>query len=249
MAKSGSWSGVLHTWDQTLGCHYHVHCVIPGGAIAADGKRWIPARANFLFSVRALSTVFRAKFLDHLAAAHRNKKLVFLGSTASLVQAKPFNQLISVVREKNWVVYAKRPFASPDTVLAYLGRYTHRTAISNHWIVAVDEETISFSYRDRKDAGQKKLMTLGGEEFLRRFLLHVLPPGVMRTRHFGFLANRSKATQLQRCRKAMNAPPPEPVAPSPGFSEWVEKNRRCPRCGVGTLVPVRALAPIPPDTS
>ena len=241
--------GVLHTWDQILGSHYHIHCVIPGGALSLDGTRWIAARSNFLFSVRALSIVFRAKFLDRLAAAHRSGKLIFAGTIAALAQAEPFHRLLSTVRNKKWVVYAKRPFASPETVLAYLGRYTHRTAIANHRIVAVHEETVTFSYRDRKDSGQQKLMTLAGEEFLRRFLLHVLPPRVMRIRHFGFLANRSKAAQLQQCRKLINAPPPAPAALSPGFIEWIESSRRCPRCGVGTLVPVRSLPPIPLDSS
>lgn len=241
--------GVLHTWDQTLGSHYHIHCLIPGGALSFDGSRWIAARSNFLFHVCALSIVFRAKFLDFLAAAHDRGKLVFHGSTAPLAAPGPFRQLLSTVRKKKWVVYAKKPFGSPETVLAYLGRYTHRTAIANHRILAVEQGRISFSYRDRKDSGQQKTMTLVSNEFIRRFLLHVLPSGLMRIRHFGFLANRSKALNLAQCRKALHAPPPEPDAPSPEFLSWAEGRKRCPHCGTGTLIPVRTLAPIPWNSS
>jgi hypothetical protein len=241
--------GVLHTWDQTLGSHYHIHCLIPGGALSFDRLRWIAARSNFLFHVRALSIVFRAKFLDFLAAAHAGGKLVFHGSTAPLAKSGPFRQLLSTVRKKKWVVYAKRPFASPEILLAYLGRYTHRTAISNHRILAVEQGNVTFSYRDRKDASQQKTMTLDAGEFIRRFLLHVLPSGLMRIRHFGFLANRSKADQLASCRQALQAPLPRPATQSPEFLAWVENRKRCPTCKTGILIPVRPLAPVPWNSS
>jgi hypothetical protein len=241
--------GVLHTWDQTLGSHYHIHCLIPGGALRFDGSRWIAARSNFLFHVRALSIVFRAKFLDFLTAAHGCGKPVFHRNTTPLAQSGPFRQLLSTVGKKKWVVYAKRPFASPEIVLAYLGRYTHRTAISNHRILAADQGRVTFSYRDRKDPSQQKTMTLDGSEFIRRFLLHVMPSGLMRIRHFGFLANRAKADQLFLCRKALHASPPEPAAPSPAFLAWIENCKRCPTCRTGTLIPVRRFAPVPWNSS
>ena len=242
--------GVLHTWDQTLGSHYHIHCVIPGGALHNDGPRWIAARTNFLFSVPALRIVFRAKFLDFLAAAHRTGKLVFHGASTPLIQASTFAQRLAKLRKKKWVVYAKRPFASPECVLAYLGRYTHRTAISNSRILDVADGRVSFSYRDRKNASASKTMTLDAGEFIRRFLLHVLPAGVMRIRHFGFLANRSKARLLALCRAALHASSPGPSLPSsPRLLAWIANARRCPICQSGTLIPVRTLAPIPWNTS
>ena len=240
---------VLHTWDQTLGSHYHLHCLIPGSALSPDGSRWIAARSNFLFSVPALRIVFRAKFLDFLATAHQKGKLTFPGRTAPLANLARFKRLLSAVRKKKWVVYAKKPFASPETVLAYLGRYTHRTAISNHRILAVDQEHVTFSYKDRKDSSQQKTMRLDAGEFIRRFLLHVLPSGLMRIRHFGFLANRAKARQLALCRQALQVPPPEPATPSPDFLAWVESRRRCPTCRTGTLIPMRTLAPVPWNSS
>jgi hypothetical protein len=240
--------GVLHTWDQTLGSHYHIHCVVPAGALAANG-RWIAARANFLFSVPALRSVFRAKFLDFLGAAYAANRLVFPSTAAALASEQRFDALPAVVRKKKAVVYAKRPFASPECVLAYLGRYTHRTAISNSRILDVSEGEVSFTYRDRKDASVSKTMTLDAAEFIRRFLLHVLPPGVMRIRHFGFLANRAKRELLPLCRAALVAPVPAPTEPSPELKVWVANARRCPTCQAGTLVAVRTIAPVPWDSS
>lgn len=241
---------VLHTWDQTLGSHYHLHCVIPGGAISFDGLRWTKARSNFLFHVRALKIVYRAKLLGLLAKAYSGATLDFPGHSAPWAAPEAFGRLIAQVRKKKWVVYAKKPFASPETVLAYLGRYTHRTAISNSRILTVDTQRVTFSYRDRKDANRKKTMTLDGAEFIRRFLLHVLPSGLMRIRYFGFLANRAKATRLARCREILSVPPPQPVTtPSLTFMAWVESRTRCPSCGAGTLIPVRMLPPIPWNSS
>ena len=187
---------VLHSWDQTLRDHFHLHCLIPGGALSFDGRRWIRARSNFLFHVKALSVVFRAKFLDHLTTAYANDKLGFPGRAAAFAPVPQFQQLLAAVRKKKWVVYAKRPFSSPETVLEYLGRYTHRVAISNHRILSVKDNRVVFLYRDRKDSSRQKTMTLDAGEFIRRFLLHVLPCGLMRIRHFGFLANRCKTAQL-----------------------------------------------------
>ena len=233
---------VLHTWDQTLRDHFHLHCLIPGGALSSDGERWIAARSNFLFHVRALGVVFRAKFLDHLTAAYGKDQLHFPGRAAAFAQAPQFRKLLASVRKKNWVVYAKRPFSSPETVLDYLGRYTHRIAISNHRILSVKDNRVVFLYRDRKDSSRQTTMTLDAGEFIRRFLLHVLPSGLMRIRHFGFLANRCKAAQLERCRKILKVPPPAPPELSDSFRSWIADRKRCHQCGHGTLIPIRTLA-------
>ena len=169
---------VLHTWDQTLKDHFHLHCLVPAGALSLDQSRWIATRKNFLFPNKALSRVFRGKFLDLLGQTRHRGKLPAIYSNIS--------------HRKDWVVYAKKPFGSPQTVLDYLGRYTHRVALSNDRILAVDQGQVTLSYRDRKDGDRKKTLTLDAQEFIRRFLLHVLPEGFMRIRHFGFLANRPK---------------------------------------------------------
>src|SRR6266853_1060458 len=230
---------VLHTWEQTLRDHLHLHCLIPGGALSFDGRRWIGARSNFLFHVKALSMVFRAKFLDHLTTAYSKDQLGFPGRAAAFAQAPQFQKLVSPVRKKKWVVYAKRPFSSPETVLEYLGRYTHRVAISNHRILSVKDNRVAFLYRDRKDYSRQKTMTLDAGEFIRRFLLHVLPSGLMRIRHFGFLANRWKSAQLVRCREILSAPPPVSAEPSPSLISPAGDHKRCHQCGRGTLIPIR----------
>lgn len=167
---------VLHTWDQTLKDHFHLHCLVPAGALSFDQNQWIAARKNFLFPVKALSRVFRGKFLASL------KRSVDRGKIAST------DNELKASRQKNWIVYAKKPFGSPQTVLDYLGRYTHRVALSNDRLVQIDNGQVTLSYRDRKDGDRKKTMTLEAHEFIRRFLIHVLPDGFMRIRHFGFLA-------------------------------------------------------------
>ncbi len=240
---------VLHTWDQTLGDHFHLHCLVPAGALSFDKRRWIPSRSNFLFHVRALSIVFRAKFLDQLDHAFRNNHLQFPGATAPLAQAPAFQQRLQPLKKKRWIVYAKRPFASPDTVLDYLARYTHRVAISNHRIRTVKPDGVSFLYRDRKSGDSLKTMTLDADEFIRRFLLHVLPRGLMRIRHFGFMANRHKARNLARCRQLLpRAQAPRKPRPEP-LLQWIAEPRPCPSCGIGTLVSVRILPPQTWDSS
>jgi len=180
---------VLHTWDQTLKDHFHLHCLVPAGALSFDRSRWIAARKNFLFPVKALSRVFRGKFLALLK--HRIDR----------VKIASIDNEVKISRQKNWIVYAKKPFGSPHTVLDYLGRYTHRVALSNDRILDIENGQVTLSYRDRKDGDRKKTMVLEAHEFIRRFLLHVLPDGFMRIRHFGFLANRSKKHLLPQCRK------------------------------------------------
>ncbi|MBM2802504.1 MAG: family transposase, partial [Deltaproteobacteria bacterium] len=192
---------VLHTWDQTLKDHFHLHCLVPAGALSFEHSRWISARKNFLFPVKALSRVFRGKFLDRLKQACDKGKI------------PPADNEIKASRQKKWVVYAKKPFGSPQTVLDYLGRYTHRVALSNDRILAVQNSQVTLSYRDRKDGNRKKTIPLEALEFIRRFLLHVLPDGFMRIRHFGFLANRSKKQTLAQCRNLLKLAPALPQIP------------------------------------
>ena len=240
---------VLHTWDQTLLDHFHLHCLVCAGALSGDQNRWIPARKNFLFPVKALSIVFRGKFLDLLKKAFDQKKLLFPGQSAPLADAGTFTLLLKTLRQKPWVVYAKKPFGSPVHVLDYLGRYTHRVALSNDRILSAYNGEVTFSYRDRKHHNQRKFMRLQTEEFIRRFLLHVIPKGLMRVRHFGFLANNSKE-RLSKCRQLLGLLPalPKPLQRSTHELMLVLTGidvTRCPRCRKGTLI-FRAQLPIPP---
>ncbi len=168
---------VLHTWGQTLVEHPHLHCIVPGGGLSSDGTRWIASKENFFIAVHVLSQVFRGKFLDQLKKAYRAGRLKCVGKVTSLGQRKVFQQLLDRLYTKGWVVYAKQPFGGPQQVLAYLGRYTHRVAISNHRLVSMQDDTVTFQWRDYRDESKTKLMTLEAHEFLRRFLLHVLPEG------------------------------------------------------------------------
>ena len=236
---------VLHTWNQTLLDHFHLHCLIPGGALAFDRSRWIPARSNFLFHVDALSIVFRAKFLDLLDLARSQGQLQFLGRTETLATPDGWKHLHCSLRRNKWVVYAKRPFSSPETVLEYLGRYTHRVAISNRRILSAADGQVAFLYRGPKEDTSTHVMTLDADEFIRRFLLHVLPAGFQRIRHFGFLANRWKALQLERCFQLLHVTPvrPDPALPTPATPIT------CPACGSGWMIHVRRLQPTFLDSS
>jgi hypothetical protein len=228
---------VLHTWDQTLKDHFHLHCLVPAGALSFDHHRWISARKNFLFPVTALSQVFRGKFLDLLHQACDK------GKTPAA------NRDTQALWKKNWLVYAKKPFGSPQTVLDYLGRYTHRVALSNDRILSVQNDQVTFTYRDRKDKDQLKSMTLEAQEFIRRFLLHVLPDGFMRIRHFGFLANRAKKHALAQCRKLLKLDAALPEIPKKSAHDLlleltgIDLNR-CPSCHQGTMIVVAELPPI-----
>src|SRR6266545_4816520 len=229
--------GVLHTWDQTLKDHFHLHCLVPAGALSLDHSRWIGARPNFLFPVTALSRVFRGKFLDLL------KHNIDRGKIPAA------NNEIKASRQKSWVVYAKKPFGSPQTVLDYLGRYTHRVALSNDRILNVQNGRVTLSYTDRKDGDRKKALPLEAHEFIRRFLLHVLPDGFMRIRHFGFLANRSKKQTLTQCRKLLKLDPALPQIPKQSAIDLLRELTgidlsRCPSCQKGTMIVVGELPPI-----
>lgn len=225
---------VLHTWNQQLRDHFHVHCVIAGGAIAEDGSKWLPAGKNFLFSVRALSKVFRAKYLEKLQQLLDKNELDLPPRLSKLTTSDGRRRWMRLVRRKAWVVYSKAPFAGPRKLLDYLGRYTHRVAISNHRLLSCDDGQVRFTYRDRSDGDRRKIASLPGEEFIRRFLLHVLPPGFMRIRHYGFLANRAKKTCLAQCREQLGAPAPEPVE-AKTVADWIRDLTgtditRCPHC-------------------
>src|SRR6266581_2054390 len=226
---------VLHTWDQTLRDHFHLHCLVPAGALSLDHSRWINARPNFLFPVKALSRVFRGKFLDLLKHCEGGK----IQSTDKEIKA---------LWQKDWNVNAKKPFGSPHTVLDYLGRYTHRVALSNDRILQVENGQVTLSYRDRKDGDRKKTMALAAQEFIRRFLLHVLPDGFMRLRHFGFLANRSKKQALPQCRKLLGLSPASPEIPNQSAHDLMLELTgidlsRCPRCQKGTMIVIGELPP------
>ncbi len=239
---------VLHTWGQNLAQHLHVHCVVSGGALAPD-ERWIPAKRGFLFPVRALSVVFRAKYLEALQQAFEAQKLEFAGQTIPLGEPSAFGTFLAKLRAKDWVVYAKPPFGGPEQVLAYLGRYTHRIAIGNERLLDCENGEVRFRYQH---GNKTKVMCLPVEEFIRRFLLHVLPKGFMRIRHYGLLANRHRTEHLAACRTALDAPTPAPAEPETveAFLSRVlgTDANRCPHCGLGRLRPIRALPPLPRAT-
>ena len=231
---------VLHTWDQTLLDHFHLHCLVPAGVLSFDRNRWVSARQDFLFPVKALSLVFRAKFLDSLKKSFDQNKLLFVGQITSWADARSFDGLLERLRKKPWVVYAKKPFGSPVHVLDYLGRYAHRVALSNDRILSAHSGEVTFSYRDRKNEDRQKTMTLDAYEFIRRFLLHVIPKGFVRVRHFGFLANKSKSL-LSKCRQLLDLDPTLPKLSSKSVHEMMLQLTgvdisRCPLCQKGTLV-------------
>ena len=246
-------TAVLHTWDQTLLDHFHLHCLVPAGVLSFDRHRWVSARQNFLFPVKALSLVFRAKFLDSLKKSFDQNTLLFDGQIAPWADPRSFDAFLQGLRKKPWVVYAKKPFGSPAHVLDYLGRYTHRRALSNNRICSVHNGEVTFAYRDRKNQDRRKLMTLGAEEFIRRFLLHVIPKNFMRVRHYGFLANHSKDC-LSKCHQLIGLTPAPPPPPQRSTEELMLALtgidiHRCPLCQKGTLVWVSQLAASPPSDS
>lgn len=239
---------VLHTWGQTLTQHLHVHCLVAAGALSPSGA-WMRSRRGFLFPVKALSIVFRAKFLATLGAALARGRLLLTGGAAALSEPRAQRTLLAELRAKPWVVYAKRPFAGPEQVLEYLGRYTHRTAISNERLVSLDPQTVRFRYKDYAHGERRKTMTLDAMEFLRRFTLHVLPRGFNRIRHHGLLANRNKRALLARARAALDAPAPVQAKATPesvrAFWQRVAgiDIERCLHCRHGTLRLVAILIP------
>ncbi|MBK6703805.1 MAG: IS91 family transposase [Caulobacteraceae bacterium] len=230
---------VLHTWGSALTHHPHVHCIIPGGGVAPDGERWIPCRHNFFLPVRVLSRLFRRLMLQRLVAAHVDGALRFFGDHANLSNIDAFRAFLKPLHRNDWVVYAKRPFAGPDQVLSYLARYTHRVAIANSRLVAFEAGRVTFKWKDYRREGQDRygLITLDGDDFIRRFLLHVLPDGFHRIRHYGLFANTARADNLALARHLLDAAPP---APSPTEPEAAPAPKPCPCCG-GRLILIEAF--------
>jgi hypothetical protein len=239
-------TAMLHTWDQKLLYHVHLHCVIAGGALAWNGQRWLPARRNYLFPVRALSASFRDRYLDGVQRAFLRGELVFPGRLTTLARAEPLQQWLEPLRHKDWVVYSQPPWGGADKALEYLSRYTHRIAISNHRLRSLEEGRVTFDYRDRRDGNRVKQLTLSAAEFIRRFLLHVLPAGFCRMRQYGFLGNAVKEERLARCRALVGpSTPAEPATPVPilllGGAATDSDRRTCPCCRVGQMVVVERL--------
>jgi hypothetical protein len=241
---------VLHTWGQNLQHHPHVHCVVPGGGLSSDGRRWIACRQGFFLPVRVLSRLFRGLFLHALKEACTAGKLRFHGSLQHLADPEGYKTLLKGCRKVEWVVYSKPPFGGPEQVLDYLGRYTHRVAISNDRLVRLEDGKVTFRWKDYRQGNKQKLMTLQAEEFIRRFLLHVLPRGFVRIRHFGFLANCHRETKLALCRELLGVPQADPQQSSTP-EHWTtlyetltgKSLTLCPACHQGHMVTVEILPP------
>jgi hypothetical protein len=233
-------TAVLHSWGSALTHHPHVHMIVPGGGIACDGSRWITSRPAFLLPVRVLGKLFRRLFLARLLALHDAGNLAFFGTMAHLAERQAFLRHLTPVRKKRWVVYAKPPFAGPEAVLAYLSRYTHRVAISNRRLISFDEAGVTFHYKDyrRDGADRQQVMTLATDEFIRRFLLHVLPRGFHRIRHYGLLASSARKTSLARARELLA------IASQPGDDtpeQPLDTRPPCPCCG-GHMIIIETFA-------
>jgi len=236
---------ILHTWGQNLSLHPHLHCVIPGGGLSPDGSRWIACRPGFFLPVRVLSRVFRGKFIDLLRRASAK------GQLRGIPDAAAFEALTDSAVRHDWVVYAKRPFGGPDTVLKYLSRYTHKIAISNRRLLAMDDQSVTFRWKDYAHGNRPSTMTLDAGEFLRRFLMHVVPRGFTRIRHFGFLANRHRSRNLKRCRQLLN---PDHDAQADELSQAVQAadppvehdhHDECPACHLGRMIVGHRIEPRP----
>jgi hypothetical protein len=225
---------LLHTWSQNLGHHPHLHCLVPAGGLALDRSRWVRSRRNFFLPVRVLSRLFRGKLLAFLKQSYRHNQLCFSGTLTALSQPRAFHALLSTLRSKEWVVYSKPPFGGPEHVLKYLARYTHRVAISNGRLLGLENGQVRFRWRDSRHNNRSSVMNLDAVEFIRRFLLHVLPAGFVKIRHFGLLANRNRSQALALCRVHLHATPPDSSAllTEPQKSAL---NRSCPQCKRGTL--------------
>ena len=217
---------ILHTWGQTLQRHPHIHCVVPGGGLSPDHSRWVRSAPHFFLPVRVLSRVFRGKFVAGLQRAFLSKQLVFLGPCQPLAHEKAFAAFLRTLFREDWVVYAKPPFGGPEHVLQYLARYTHRVAISNHRLLSVDGDHVTFRWKDYAHHSKSRAMTLTLEEFLRRFLQHVLPKGFPRIRYFGWFANRRRRDLLPLCRSLLAVAPPDAAVTPVATAAW-----QCPVCG------------------
>jgi hypothetical protein len=238
-------TAVLHTWGSALTHHPHVHCIVPGGGLSPDSRRWISCRPGFFLPVRVLSRLFRRLFLEKLSAARQAGQLRFHGALTDLSKPDAFAAHLAPLRKVEWVVYAKRPFAGPEAVLAYLSRYTHRVAISNRRLVALDHNGVTFRWKDYRAKGRTryKRMTLAADEFIRRFLLHVLPIGFHRIRHYGLFANGGRAENLARARQLLGQPPPQDkVEPVTETDQPTPLAQPCPCCG-GPMIVIETFEP------
>lgn len=240
---------VLHTWGQNLMDHPHVHCIVTGGGLSPDRTRWIGSRENFFIPVHVISQVYRGKFLETLKKCYRAGKLKCVGKVESLQRKPEFQKLLDRLYGKGWVVYAKQPFGGPKQVLDYLGRYTHRVAISNNRLVSISGGKVAFRWRDYRDGDKEKILTLDASEFIRRFLLHVLPDGLCKIRYYGFLSNRKRKHSLALCRTLLGLGVPTETAPSHTWEDVLLKLtgidvRQCPVCHSGMMQPYKTLKPI-----
>ena len=238
---------VLHTWGQTLLHHPHLHCVVPGGGLSPDGSRWIPCRDGFFLPVRVLSRRFRHLFLTALKKAFDAGKLAFFSSLECLRERDAFLRYLAPLAKAEWVVYAKAPFAGPEQVLDYVGRYTHRVAISNNRLLDIEDGQVRFRWKDYRRGDHQKTMTLDADEFIRRFLLHVLPKGFQRIRYYGFLSHRHREQKLARCRELLGMPKPEAVeSAAKDYRDRMQELtgvslRDCPACHQGHMVTIQVV--------
>ena len=238
---------VLHTWGQNLMHHPHLHCLVPGGGIAPDGKSWIACRPRFFLPVTVLSRLFRGLFLHYLEKAFTAGELKFFSAHRHLHEPTAFRRYLAPAWNVDWVVYAKRPFAGPAQVLDYVGRYTHRVAISNNRLVSMDNGKVRFRWKDYRDGNRQKMMTLDGGELIRRFLIHVLPDGFHRIRYYGFLGNCHRARKLALCRELLGMLPAAPADPPADYRDRLEaltgrSLRACPHCHTGIMVVIDCIA-------
>ena len=245
---------VLHTWSQKLTAHPHVHCVVPAGGLSPDHTRWIRSRDNYFLPKEVLAELFRGKFVDALKEAFQNGQLHFHGDLKLLAQPEIFAAWLRPLHRQDWVVYLKRPFGGPAYVVHYLGRYTHRVAISNHRLVSFKDGQVTFRWRDSAHHNEQKLMTLAVDEFLRRFLLHILPKGFVRIRNFGFLANRRRSTLLPLCFQLLGTTPQPPAEEHSSSTEDAAELYRCPHCGgpmkvIERLTAAEILLRSPPEVT
>lgn len=245
---------VLHTWNQKLMDHFHLHCIIPAGVLSFDRTKWIPARENYLFKVESLAKEFRKRYLLKLEQAYNQGLLVFTGRASEFADKEIFLKMVSVLKDKQWITYSKQPFGGPEQVLEYLGRYTHRVAITNNRILSIEDGKVTFTYRDRSDGNTLKNLTIKATEFIRRYLLHILPRGFMKIRYFGFLGHANKKTCIPLLRKLID---PEAEIIEQSVETIQEMMVRltgvdvslCPECGRGKMVCIEELPNLLRDTS
>lgn len=230
---------VLHTWGQNLHHHPHVHCLIPGGGLSLDGEAWVASKADFFLPVRVLSRFFRERFLKLLKAAHADGALEFHGQLTGLKSDSRFADTLRQARRKEWVVYAKRPFGGPEQVVGYVGRYTHRVAISNNRLQSMGDDSVTFQWKDYRQPGVPKSMKISAHDFIRRFLMHVLPKGFVRLRHYGLLSNRNQSSKYQKCLELLQKPASEEVNSSDWKALYLRVTGKsidaCPACATGQM--------------